>query len=378
MLKRFVLVLSALFLTVPAWAQTATNTIETIAKQAILVDAQTGTVLFAKEADTRMPTSSMSKMLTIYLTFEALKEGRLKLDDTLPVSPRAWKQDGSRMFVNPGDHVRVEDLIRGVVIQSGNDASVVFAETLGGTESHFAEMMNQKAQALGMANSHFVNATGLPDPEHYSTARDLATLGIALIRDFPEYYHYFSEINFTFNKITQGNRNPLLYHNIGVDGIKTGHTDAGGFGLTASSLREGRRLVLVVNGLGNMQERADDPERLLEWGYREFGYYPVVKAGAPIAEAQVWLGEQKTVPLASAKDVLLTLPRSARAGLNVTYAFNQPLRAPVAKGQEVGKITVMAPGINNIEVPLLATAEVKELGFFQRAMFKLRSLMGKE
>jgi D-alanyl-D-alanine carboxypeptidase (penicillin-binding protein 5/6) len=271
-MKLLGLVFAFVLFSVPAFAQ-AVIPPQTAAKQAILVDAQTGAVLFAKNADERMPTSSMVKVMTIYLTFEGLKQNKLQMDDALPVSSYAWKQEGSRMFVNPGDHVRVEDLIRGVVIQSGNDASVVLAEALGGSEASFAERMNAKAKELGMANSHFMNATGMPDPNHYSTARDLAALAIAVIRDYPEYYHYFSELDFTYNKIKQGNRNPLLYRNIGVDGIKTGHTESGGFGLIASSLREGRRLILVVNGLESMQSRADEPAALLEWGYREFGTY---------------------------------------------------------------------------------------------------------
>lgn len=351
---------------------------DTLARQAIVVDAQTGTVLFAKDADTRMPTSSMSKVLTMYLVFEAIRDGRLKREDQLPVSPTAWKQEGSRMFVNPGDTVRVEDLIRGVIIQSGNDASVVFAEALGGSESHFAEMMNAKAQALGMTNSHFKNATGLPDPEHYSTARDLATLALALMRDFPNEYHYYSETEFTYNNIKQGNRNPLLYRNIGADGVKTGHTDVGGYGLIGSSVREGRRLLIVVNGLGSMQERADEPAKLLDWGYREFGSYPIVRLGQALGEAKVWLGVQKTVPVTAAKDVILTLARGDRDGVTAVTSFDQPVAAPIAAGQVLGKVTVTAPGLAPIEVPLVAGTAVAELGFWARLGVKLGHLMGRD
>ncbi len=309
--------------------------VETAAKQAILIDANTGTLLFAKDAEIPMPTSSMSKMMTIYMVFEAIKNGKLSMTDELQVSDHAWKQEGSRMFVNAGQKVRVEDLIRGVVIQSGNDAAVVFAEALGsGSESVFAEMMNAKAAELGMTNSHFVNATGLPDPQHYASARDLATLAMALMRDFPEDYHYFSEIDFTYNGIKQGNRNPLLYRNMNVDGLKTGHTDVGGYGLTASALRGGRRLVLVLNGMEDMQARADESAHVLDWGYREFGLYPIAKAGEKFAEAKVWLGQAQRCRWSRRKDVALTLPRSARSGLKVSVVYDEPVSAPIAKGSK--------------------------------------------
>jgi len=358
-----------------AWAQAAP--IDTAAKQALLLDANTNTVLYAKDADAQMPTSSMSKMMTIYMVFDALKNGKLKLDDSLPTSQNAWKQEGSRMFLNVGQQAKVEDLIRGVVIQSGNDAAVVFAEALGaGSESNFADMMNAKAKELGMNNSHFVNATGLPDPQHYSTARDLSILALALIKDFPEYYHYFSETEFTYNNIKQGNRNPLLYHNMNVDGLKTGHTDSGGYGLTASAIRDGHRLILVLNGMADMQARADESGKLLDWGYREFGLYPVVKADERLAEADVWLGKQKMVSLLAGQDVIVSLPKSARAGLKTAITFNEPIAAPVAKGQVLGHLSVSAPGMDTKEIPLVAGEDVERLGFFARMVAKLHYLFG--
>lgn len=372
--------LALLFLTIfslPALAQTAAP-VETAAKQAFLIDANTGTVLYAKDADTPVPTSSMSKMLTVYLVFEAVKNGKLSMNDELPVSEHAWKQEGSRMFLNTGQKVRVEDLIRGIVIQSGNDAAVVVAEALGsGSESVFAEMMNAKAKELGMTNSHFMNATGLPDPQHYASARDLATLALALIHDFPEDYHYFSETEFAYNNIKQGNRNPLLYHNMNVDGLKTGHTDAGGYGLTASALRDGRRLVLVLNGLEDMQARADESAHLLDWGYREFGLYPIAKAGEKFADAKTWLGTAPSVPLIAPKEVALTLPRNARGGLKVSVVFDQPVPAPIAKGQEIGKLKITAPGMEDKTVPLVAGASVPQAGFFARIWAKLRLMLGR-
>ena len=356
-----------------SYAQTVAP-VETAAKQAFLIDAATGTILFAKDADTQMPTSSMSKMLTMYLVFEAIRDGKLHMNDTLPVSEHAWRQEGSRMFVTVGQKVRVEDLIRGVIVQSGNDAAVVFAEALGNSEDNFATMMNAKAHDLGMTNSHFMNATGMPDPQHYSTAHDLAILAQALIRDFPENYHYFSELEFTYNGIKQGNRNPLLYRNMDVDGLKTGHTDAGGYGLTASAVRDGRRLVLVLNGLKDMQARADESAHLLDWGYREFGLYPVVKTGDVLTEAQVWLGQSPSVQLLATRDVSVTLPRSARDGLKTSITFDQPVAAPITKGQELGKLTVTAPGVDAIDVPLIAATDVPQLGFWARAMVKLHKL----
>ncbi len=351
--------------------------LEIAAKQAVLVEAATNNVLLARNADERMPTSSMSKVLTMYLVFEALRDGKLRLDQTLPVSKNAWKQPGSRMFLNEGEQAKVEDLIRGVVVQSGNDAAIVLAEGLSGSEAAFAEAMNAKAARLGMTNSHFTNATGLPDPGHYSTARDLAVLALSMIRDFPDDYHYYSEIEFTHNGIKQGNRNPLLYRNIGADGLKTGHAEEAGYGMIASSLRDGRRLILVLNGLKNMQERADESAKILEFGYREYGLYRVVKQGQTMAEAPVWLGKQTSVPLVAGKDVVLTLPRKLRDGLRVALSYSQPMEAPIAKDQTAGLITVTAPGLNPIETPLVAGADVPRLCFFARFWAKLKWLIGK-
>jgi D-alanyl-D-alanine carboxypeptidase (penicillin-binding protein 5/6) len=351
--------------------------LDVAARQVYLVDTATGTVLYAKDADTQMPTSSMSKMMTVYLVFDALKTGKLKMDDMLPVSEHAWKQEGSRMFLNVGQKAKVEDLIRGVIVQSGNDAAVTLAEALGaGSESSFAEMMNTEAKELGMNNSHFMNATGLPDPQHYSTARDLATLAMALQRDFPEHYHYFSELSFTYNGIAQGNRNPLLYRNMNVDGLKTGHTDIGGFGLTASAIRGGRRMVMVLNGMEDMQARADESAKVLDYGYREYGLYPIAKAGDIMANPAVWLGKKPNVTIAAAQDAVVTLPRSARSGLKAVVSFNQPIEAPVKKGQSIGILTISAPGLETKTIPLVATADVGQVGFFSRLFDKLGLIFG--
>lgn len=350
--------------------------VETAAKQAFLLDVNTNTPLFAKDADTAMPTSSMSKMLTMYLVFEAVRDGKLSLDSMVPVSEHAWRQEGSRMFLNVGQQAKVEDLIRGVIVQSGNDAAVALAEAVGGSEEGFAEQMNAKAHQLGMNNSHFMNATGMPDPQHYSTARDLATLALALIRDFPERYHYFSELEFTYNGIKQGNRNPLLYRAMQVDGLKTGHTDVGGFGLTASSLRNGRRLVLVLNGMSDMQARADESAKVLDWGYREFGFYPVAKAGDKITTIKTWLGVQSEVDLVAANDLAATLPRGTRANLKASYSYNQPVVAPITKGQVLGSMTLTAPGMEDRKIDLVAANDVAEKGFFARIADKIGLIFG--
>jgi serine-type D-Ala-D-Ala carboxypeptidase (penicillin-binding protein 5/6) len=349
----------------------------TEAKHAVLIEAATGDVLFEKDADAPMPTSSMSKVMTMYLVFEAINDGRLKLDDEMAVSARAWKQEGSRTFLNVGQNVKVTDLIRGVIVQSGNDAAVALAERLGGSEEQFAAMMNAKAAQLGMKQSHFVNATGLPHPEHMASASDLAILGLATLRDFPGDYHYYSEENFTFNNIKQGNRNPLLYRNIGVDGLKTGHAEDAGFGMIGSAVRAGRRLLFVVNGLPNMQARADESAKILEWGYREYALYPLLKKAMKMADANVWLGTAPSVPLVAEKDLALSLPRSTRAGLRMVVSFNQPVPAPVAKGQVLGKVTVNVPGKEMLEVPLVAGEDVGLLGFWDRIMAKLNYLTHK-
>lgn len=341
-------------------------TIDTIAREAILLDMTSGTVLFEKNADERMPTSSMSKIMTMFMVFEAIKQGRLSLDDTLPVSERAWRMQGSKMFTELGNTIRVEDLIRGVIIQSGNDASVVLAEGLAGTEEEFATRMTTRAHELGLKSSNFMNATGWPHDNHYSTPRDLALLAEHLIKMFPEFYHYYSEVDFTYHGIKQGNRNPLLYRNMGVDGLKTGHTEAAGYGLTASAERNGRRLILVVNGLPSMQARADESARLIEWGFREFDSYPLFNRGETVETAAVWFGAEGTVPVTVGEDLRVTMNRNEREGLKVTAKLQEPVPAPVAAGSQVGVLVIEGPGFSTREVPLLAAADVPRLGFVGR------------
>ena len=341
--------------------------IDTQAKSAFVYEVETGTVLLDKGADNRIPPASMSKVMTAYLVFDYLKQGRAKLSDELPVSEAAWRTGGSKMFVPLGGRIKIEDLVQGMVVQSGNDACVVLAEGLAGSQQAFIEQMNQKAQEIGMRDSHFANVDGLPSPEHWMTARDLATLAVRTIQDFPDYYKYYSEKEFRYNNITQGNRNPLLYKDLGADGLKTGHTEEAGYSLLASVKRGDRRIVLVLSGLPSMKARAQEAERLTEWAFREYNNYKLFTAGAKIEDAEVWLGTQTKVPLTVAKDLMVTLPRKSRKDMKVTVDYNQPLAAPVEKGQQAGKIVVTAPDTAPVETPLVAAANVERLGPVGRA-----------
>lgn len=335
---------------------------QTAAKQVIIIDYATGAVLFSKNADEIMEPASMTKMMTVYMLFERLQNGSLKLDDTFLVSEKAWRKKGSKMFVPVGARVSVEDLIRGIIVQSGNDASIVVAEGLAGSEAAFAEQMTTKAREIGMSNTTFTNASGWPDPGHTTTARDMAMLAVATIRNFPKYYPYYKEMEFTFSKIKQGNRNPLLYKNIGADGLKTGHTEAAGYGLTASAVRGEQRLILVAHGMGSMRERAAESTRLLDWAFREFAAYPLFKGGEKVSDANVWLGDKETVPLMLEEDLTAVLKRSNRKQLKVAVELEEPVPAPIAKGTPIGKLVVSAPDMDTVERPLLAGEDVGPLG----------------
>lgn len=369
MVRAFVLsALITLFAVSPAMAYT----VDTAAKQAIIIDATTGQVLFEKNADARMPTSSMSKTMTIYMVFEALKDGRLKLDSELPVSEKAWRMQGSKMFVEVGKTVKVEDLIRGVIVQSGNDATIVLAEGLAGTEESFGSAMTAKARELGMEDSSFVNASGWPDPNHYSTARDLSTLALHLVRDFPDYYKYYAETVFEWHGIKQPNRNPLLYRNIGADGIKTGHTEAAGYGLIGSGVRDGRRVVMVLNGMESDKQRAEESGRLLDWALRDFENVSFFKPGETVEEAVVVMGKAPTVPLITDKELFVTIPKYNKDKIAVKAEYQGPLEAPIAKGQPIGKLVVSLPDRGAIELPLIAGADVQRLGFFAGSVEKMK------
>jgi len=377
-LKRFLATLSVFGLIFALSHQA--RAIETIAREAILVEMATGEVLFEKNADQLMPPASMSKLMTLYMLFERLRDGSLSLEDSFPVSENAWRKGGAKsgsstMFLVPGKRVKIQDLIPGIIVQSGNDASIVVAEGLASSEEAFAEEMTAKARELGMMNSTFKNATGWPDPEHRLTARDLSILARAIITDFPDFFSYFAAKEFTYNGIRQMNRNPLLYKDMGADGLKTGHTVESGYGLVATAKRGDRRLVLVTNGLPTKKDRSREPERLLEWGFREFNNYKLFKAGEKISKAAVWLGQQTEVPLIIARDVELTLPRKSRKKMKVRVVYQGPIPAPVKKGDVVAKVIIDLPDREPIEFPLQAASGVEQLGLVGRLGAALKSIL---
>ena len=347
------------------------HALDTPGSHVYLMDATTGQVLFDKNGEAPMHPASMSKLMTLFMVFERLQDGRLSLDDTFYVSENAWrnggaKTGGSTMFLEPGMRVRVEDLIRGIIVQSGNDACIVVAEALSGSEEAFAAEMTDRAQALGLTDSRFANSTGWPHPDHMMSARDLAKLAHLTVQRFPEYYHYYLEKTFVYNGIKQSNRNPLIYKNMGADGLKTGHTEESGYGLTASAVRDERRLVLVVNGLASKKMRSSESERLLEWGFREFDNYTLFKAGDVVTDANVWLGKAATVPLVIENDLTLTLPKKARRDMKVKVVFEGPVPAPIKPGQRLGSLVITAPELEALEIPLMAGAGVEQLGLMGR------------
>jgi D-alanyl-D-alanine carboxypeptidase (penicillin-binding protein 5/6) len=357
------------------------QTFETSAKQVILLDHDTGTVLYEKDADKTMFPASMSKMMTVLLVFDRLRDGGLTLESKVPVSEKAWRMGGSKMFVRVGEEVSVADLLRGIIVSSGNDASIVVAEAIGGTEERFAEMMTKRGKEIGLEGSVFRNATGWPDPDHVTTARDLAKLASYVVRQYPEYYAIYSEQEFTYGKsldgkpITQSNRNPLLYQGVGADGLKTGHTEDAGFGLTASGIRDGRRLVMVIHGMDSIRTRSQESRRLFDWGFREFENYALFKAGETVDTAAVWLGNKDTVPLLLEDDLTITLPRGSRSGMKVTVKYQGPISTPIAKGQQTAVLEVSGPGFEPISRPLFAGEEVGQLAFFGRIGSAIRYII---
>lgn len=357
--------------------------LDTKAKSAIVIDYNTGIVLLEKNADQAMPPASMSKLMTLNMVFEALDDGRLSMDDKLPVSEHAMSYGGSTMFLNTRDKVRVEDLIRGVIVLSGNDACAVLAEALSGSETEFARAMTVRAKQLGMTQSSFGNSNGWPHPNQKMSARDLATLATRLIRDFPHYYGFFSEREFTFDNRSPANRfnrNPLLKLDIGADGLKTGHTAAAGYGVVGSATRNGRRIVLMISGLSSDEERAREAEKLVNWAFRQFLEKKILEAGEEAGEIDVWLGKADKVGLEIANDVDLLLPIEALSGLKGEIQLREPVEAPIEKGQVMGRMVIEVPKMPSVEVDILASDSVERSGLMSR--FKLsasqvkRSLLG--
>lgn len=358
---------AALLFSAPAFALEPPPTLAT---QAFAIDFDTGAVLYDKDANTKMPTSSMSKVLTSLVAFDAIKNGTISMEQELPVSQKAWSMQGSKTFVDINTPAKVSDLLHGVIIQSGNDACIVLAEGIAGSEEGFAELMNKKAAALGMKDSHFVNASGWPDPNHYSTPHDLAILAQALIKEYPEEYKLYSVKEFTYNNIKQGNRNPLLYTYPGADGVKTGHAEEAGYGVIGSAVMNGRRVIVVINGTKSMQERADEVRKLMDWSLRNFKNVEIAKKGQVYAEAPVILGQAKTVGLTVANNMKMTLPMTIGSDVKMQAVYQAPLKAPVKAGEVAGKLVITIPNMPVQEIPLVTTVPVEENGLFSRTLEK--------
>ncbi|MDN5871242.1 MAG: D-alanyl-D-alanine carboxypeptidase [Nitrococcus sp.] len=332
----------------------------------ILMDYDSERVLVKTNIDQRHDPASLTKMMTAYVVFNELESGHIALDDRVSVSKKAWREPGSRMFIEVGDEVSVEALLQGMIVQSGNDASVALAEYVAGTESTFAQVMNQYAQALGMTHTHYVNATGLPNPKHYTTARDTAILAQALIRDFPERYQWFAEKKYAYNGIEQHNRNDLLWRDPSVDGIKTGHTEEAGYCLAASAEREGMRLISVVMGAGSETARISDSQALLNYGFRFFQTHRLYQAGQTLTKTRVWKGAVQMLPLGLTHDLFVTIPQRQYDNLKASMTVHSLLMAPVERGERYGKVKVGLNGQIVSSAPLVALENVSEGSIWQR------------
>jgi D-alanyl-D-alanine carboxypeptidase (penicillin-binding protein 5/6) len=355
----------ALSLALPAAAY------ETKANAAYVFDQTSGTVLLAKNADTPLPPASMSKLMTLYVTFEALRSGRLSMDETLPVSKHAMSYKGSTLFLRAGERVKVSDLLQGIIVLSGNDACAVIAEALSpdGTEAGFARYMTERAQQLGMTNSHFVNSNGWPDPAQRMSMRDLGLLASRIITDFPEYYPYFAEKEFLFDENesqNRYNRNPLLGLGIGADGLKTGHTQEAGYGLVGSALQKGRRVIVVISGLPTAQSRAREGEALLNWAFRQFAQKTVAKKGTVLTLADVWMGDTTKVGLVPVEDITTLVPVSLTGKVPAEIIYNSPVKAPIRKGAPLAELVLKPEGLEETRFPLVAEKAVGKGGFLVR------------
>ncbi len=345
---------------------------ETTAREAYIIDFNTGAVLFDKLGNEKMPTSSMSKVMTMIVVFDAIRSGKLSMEQELPVSEKAWAMQGSKMFVDITKPSKVSDLVRGVIVQSGNDACIVLAEAIAGSEENFAQLMNQKAKEIGMNNSNFMNSTGWPDDNHYSTPHDLALLANYLIKNYPEEYKIYSELEFTYNNIKQGNRNPLLYNFSGGDGVKTGHTEVAGYGLIGSAIRNDRRVIMVINGTADMQARADEARKLMDWAFVSFKNIDLAQKDKIYTNAPVLLSAEKTVGLTVANTVQMTVPTLAQSGMKISAKYSVPLVAPLKAGDKVGTLIVTIPNLPTQEIPLVVAVDVAEKNWFASAFEKLK------
>ena len=355
-----------------AQAQLAAPPVAIAARSWILYDSASGQELASAQPDERVEPASLTKLMTVYLTFAALKQGTLKPEQAIPVSERAWRAPGSRMFIEPNKAVTVNELLHGVIIQSGNDACIALAETLAGTEEGFAQLMNREAQRLGLKNTHFVNATGLPDPQHYSTARDLALLASTLIRDFPEQYPLFAVKEFRYNNIVQHNRNRLLWSDPHVDGLKTGHTETAGYCLVASAKREQQRLISDVLGTASDAVRTSESQRLLNYGFQYFDNVRVYAARQPVSQLKVYKGQKNMVPAGFMADLALTVPKGQGNQIKVQLISQQPLLAPITAGQKVGTLKLFLGDKPLGEYPVVTLEAVPAAGLLGRVWDTLR------
>ena len=353
------------------------NAFETKARNAILMDYETGAYLYTKDHQEMIAPASMSKLMTVYVLLSKIKDGEVSLDDKYTVSENAWRKGGaasggSTMFLKIGQEVRVEDLLKGILIQSGNDACIVVAENLAGSEEEFAAMMNETAEKIGLHHAHFVNATGLPHPEHKISVEDLAILARHIIKEFPEFYHLFSEKEFTFNGIRQGNRNPLLYSLKGADGLKTGHTSEAGFCLTGSAVRNNRRLIEVMTGLESNKQRSEETESLMTWGFANFDNYKFFTKNQIMAEVPVWYGTSKSVAAVVPEEVIKTIKKSAKSKYAAKMIYDEPLKAPILQGDKIGELFITYNGETVDKIPLVAKDNVAKIGPFSRFLENLK------
>ena len=338
------------------------------AKAYLLVDFDSGQSLAESKADERMEPASLTKLMTSYVIYKEMQSGRIKLDDLVTISERAWRMEGSRSFVPVGKKVSVEDLLKGMIVQSGNDATVALAEYVGGSEEVFVSMMNQEAKNLGLTGTHYMDSTGMPNPDHYTTARDLATLTRAMIRDFPDHYALYSMREFTYNGISQRNRNKLLWRDKSVDGVKTGHTESAGYCLVASALQDKMRLISVVLGTDSEEARADESQKLLSYGFRFFETHRLYGGDEALSTVRVWKGETENLPLGLQQELYVTIPRGQYDKLNAEMKVKQPIIAPVSKGALYGSLNISLNGQTVVAKPLVALEDVAEGGMFQQVM----------
>ena len=340
-----------------AWSSVVQG-FSTTARTALVIDNTTGDVLLSKDIDRPIPPASMSKLMTLFMVFESLEEGKIKMDDTFRVSRKAWAKGGSKMFVREGANVTIENLIKGVIIQSGNDACIVLAEGIAGTEENFAELMTIRAKEIGLTNSNFKNSTGWPDPDHYMTSKDLVTLANKIREKYPSYYKIFDDLEFTWDGISQKNRNPLLSMNLGADGLKTGYTEEAGYGLIASAKQNGRRITFVITGLKSIGQRAREAKGITTWAFKKFKLKTFFKKSSTILEAPVWRGEKETVKISAGNDVQILLANDLKEKVKMHVVLKEPLIAPLKKGQKIKGHLVLET------TPLIKTSIEKKQIFF--------------